>query len=83
MKVSTARNCFSQPTPFFKAMLNLSHGNDGPQQCFSINKAIIDNRIRTKIDEDVIIPLKRINYHLQVGDLIKFEIVRRLLEYVN
>ena len=61
----------------------MSHGNAGPEQGFSINKAIIDAH-GTRIGEDMIIALRRVKHCLlQVGGLGKFEITRPLIESVK
>merc|ERR1711874_807090 len=57
-----------------------SHGNAGPEQGFSINKAIIDAH-ETRIGEDVIVALSRTKHRLpQVGGVTKIKITRPLLQ---
>ena len=83
MKDSNGRNRFPQLAPFVKAILTLSHGNAGPEQGFSINKAIIDAH-GTRIGEDVIVALRRTKHRLlQVGGVTKFKITRPLLQSVK
>ena len=83
MKDDNGRLLFPQLTPFVKACLTLSHGNAGPEQGFSINKAILDAH-GTRLGEDNIIALRRIKHRLlQVGDVTNFEITRPLLESVK
>ena len=68
---------------FVKAILTLSHGNEGPEQGFSINKAIIDAH-GTRVGEDIIIALRRVKHRLlQVGGIVNFEITRPLIESVK
>merc|ERR1711913_154740 len=83
MKDGNGRNHFPQLAPFVKAILTLSHGNAGPEQGFSINKAIIDAH-GPGIREDVIVALRRTKHHLlQVGGVTKFKITRPLLQSVK
>ena len=83
MKDDNGRLLFPQLTPFVKACLTLSHGNAGPEQGFSINKAILDAH-GTRLGEDNIIALRRIKHRLlQVGDVTNFEITRPILESVK
>ena len=42
MRDDNGRLVFPQLIPFFKAFLTLYYGNVGPEQGFSINKAILD-----------------------------------------
>ena len=76
MKSSTGRYHFPQLASFVKAILTLSHGNAGPEQGFSINKAIIDAH-GTRVGEDIIIVLRRVKHRLlQIGGIVNFEITR-------
>ena len=83
MKDVNGRLLFPQLAPFVKAILTLSHGNAGPEQGFSINKAIIDAH-GTRIGEDIIVALRRIKHHLLlVGGVVNFEITGPLIESVK
>ena len=83
MKSSTGRYHFPQLASFVKAILTLSHGNAGPEQGFSINKAIIDAH-GTRVGEDIIIALRRVKHRLlQIGGIVNFEITRPLIESVK
>ena len=83
MKDDDGRLIFPQLTPFVKAFLTLSHGNAGPEQGFSINKAILDVH-GTNLGEDNIIALRRVKHRLlQVGGVTKFEITRPLINSVK
>ena len=83
MKDVTGRLLFPQLAPFVKAILTLSHGNAGPEQGFSINKAIIDAH-GTRIGEDIIVALRRIKHRLLlVGGVVNFEITGPLIESVK
>ena len=83
MKDVTGRHLFPQLAPFVEAILTLSHGNAGPEQGFSINKAIIDAH-GTRIGEDIIVALRRIKHRLLlVGGVAKFEITGPSIESVK
>ena len=83
MKNNNGRYHFPQLASFVKAILTLSHGNEGPEQGFSINKAIIDAH-GTRVGEDIIIALRRVKHRLlQVGGIVNFEITRPLIESVK
>ena len=56
MRDDNGRLVFPQLIPFFKAFLTLYYGNVGPEQGFSINKAILDAH-ETRLGEDNIIAL--------------------------
>lgn len=63
--------------------MSLSHGNAGPEQGFSINKALLDAH-GTLLSEDMIIALRRIKHRIiQVGGVLKFEITKPLLKSVQ
>ena len=83
MKDDDGRLLFPQLTAFVKAFLTLSHGNAGPEQGFSINKAILDAH-GTRLGEDTIIALRRVKHRLiQVGGVAKFQITRPLIDSVK
>ena len=82
MRDDNGKLVFPQLIPFFKAFLTLYYGNVGPEQGFSINKAILDAH-ETRHGEDNIIALWRIKHHLQISGVTKFEITRPLLESVK
>ena len=66
-----------------KCVLTLTHGNAGPEQGFSINKAIIDTH-GTRLGEDMIIALRRVKHRiLQVGGIMHFKITQPLLESIK
>ena len=74
---------FPQLAALVKSILTLSHGNAGPEQGFSINKALIDSH-GTSLSEDMIIALRRVKHRiLQVGGILNFPITRPLLESVK
>merc|ERR1711874_512042 len=83
MRDYEGRKRFPQLAALVKSILTLSHGNAGPVQGFSINKAIIDSH-GSSLSEDMIISLRRVKHRiLQVGGILKFPITRPLLESVQ
>ena len=82
IKSNDGRFLFPQLAALIKSVLTLSHGNAGPEQGFSLNKAIIDAH-GTRL-EDILIALRRIKHRiLQVGGLKHFEITQPLLESIK
>ena len=56
--------------------MSLSHGNAGPEQGFSINKAILAAH-DTRLGEDVLVALRRVKHRLiQVDGVKNFEITK-------
>ena len=83
MRDDNGKLVFPQLIQFFKAFLTLYYGNVGPEQGFSINKAILDAH-ETRLGENNIIALRKIKHHLlQVSGVKNFEITRPLLESVK
>ena len=83
IKSNDGRFLFPQLAALIKSVLTLSHGNAGPEQGFSLNKAIIDAH-GTRLGEDILIALRRIKHRiLQVGGINIFEITQPLLESIK
>ena len=83
MRDDEGRQRFPQLAALVKSILTLSHGNAGPEQGFSINKAIIDSH-GTSLSEDMIIALRRVKHRiLQVGGILNFPITIPILESVK
>ena len=83
MQNSDGRCLFPQLAALVKIILTLSHGNAGPEQGFSINKAIIDVH-GTRLGEEMLIALRRVKHRiLQLGGIMNFKITPSLLESVK
>ena len=83
MRDNEGRKRFPQLAALVKCILTLSHRNAGPEQGFSINKALIDAH-GTSLSEDMIVALRRVKHRiLQVGGILNFQITRPLLESVK
>ena len=83
LKNDDGRLRFPQLAALVKSVLTHSHGYAGPEQGFSINKAILDAH-GARLGEDTIVALRRIKHlSIQVGGVLNFKITKPLLESVK